>query len=177
MCITAQENQGNDPNTQLVPASGGSGSWHKTDEQLSASEASSAQNQQSKGSGAWHASAGGVSASQPPQGSSGSVEVVTRILGTVPEGQDSQFMNQEEYPTLEAATHNKPILKGKKPDKSPKSSRGTPKESQVWVVWGNRACWSKRCKWFSITVLQLCCRMAYGHGVKMIDLLKGEAGK
>lgn len=134
-CITVQENQGNDPNTQLVPASGGSGSWHKMDEQQSAVDPGSIQSQQSKGSGAWHASGGGTSASQPPQGSSGPVEAVNRILGTVPEGQDSQFANQEEYPTLEAATHNKPVPKGKKPDKSPKSSRGTPKESQVCLVW------------------------------------------
>ncbi|GMH32217.1 hypothetical protein BSKO_00051 [Bryopsis sp. KO-2023] len=169
-----KENQGNDPNTQLVPAPGGSGSWHKVEDHQAGMESGHPQNLQgARGSGAWQTSSGGGGGggtgtgggSGPVDSGSGSSagpvagggdgagdasgggaaggggstraqsQAVPSVVhhptlegGTVLDRQSSQFLNQEEYPTLEAATHNKPVTKGKKPEKSPTGSGDMPKK-------------------------------------------------
>ena len=98
--LFAQENSGNDPNTQLVPAGGGfKGSWQKTEEPQ-ASEGDARGSGLTAGS-TWAASGGRGPAQswQPPEG-----PYLTSSAGS----QRDRQLNPHDYPSLAAAATARP---------------------------------------------------------------------
>ena len=79
--IIAQEHAGNDPTTQLVPTTGGSGTWTKPEEETPITLSST------WGSGPW----------QPP------VNTVPVLTQPVIKGLADRMLNPAEYPSLAAS--------------------------------------------------------------------------
>eukprot|EP00803_Ostreobium_quekettii_P003836 evm.model.scf_2621.2 EVM.evm.TU.scf_2621.2 scf_2621:10703-18230(+) len=117
-----KEHSGNDPNTQLVPSTSGAGGWAKPED---ACGQDSAGGPPRAGSGAW-STGGGTAASPPAQ----------QPPRQAPRPRP-QVLGEEEYPTLEAASHLKQPVKGKKADKPATGmgaeSRKAPSENVEWA--------------------------------------------
>eukprot|EP00803_Ostreobium_quekettii_P004783 evm.model.scf_122.15 EVM.evm.TU.scf_122.15 scf_122:116426-122982(+) len=122
-----KEHSGNDPNTQLVPPSGGGGGgWHKPPEEHHASGGPEAsEGPYRPGGGAWHTGGG---AGAPPAPARPPPRPVPRSK--------TQVLGEEEYPTLEAASHLKQPVKAKKGDRPSQGAgmelRKTQSENLEW---------------------------------------------